>query len=480
MVNKKFILNVIGILLVLLSLFMLAPLVVSIIYEERVFVYFLLSIAITLLAGGLLWYYTKDGSQEIDQREGFIIVSIIWIVYGLFGALPFYLSGYIPNPVDAVFETISGFTTTGATILRDVEILPHGLLFWRSMTHLIGGIGILVLFIIVLPMFGAGNMMLYRAETSSASTGKLHPRIKETAKRLLWVYLGFVVVLTVILLFAGMDLFDALCHSFGTMASGGFSTKNASMAAFSPFAQYAIALFMLFAGINFTLHYYLLKGSFKKVFGDDELRLFLVVVGGATLIITFSLLLRFGMDVEPAFRTGLFQVISIITCTGFTTVDFMQWAPYMWFILFILMFVGGCAGSTSGSMKVVRYVLLIRNIGVQFKKIIHERGMFFVKLNKNNVPDELMHRTLAFFFIYLLTWCVSTFALLFTGLDFVSAAGIVAASMGGVGPGLGSTVAHCADITMVGKIVLSIDMLLGRLELFSMLILFSAAFWKSR
>lgn len=480
MLNKKYILNVIGILLVLESLFMLAPLAVSIIYQERVFVYLLMSMAITLFSGGIIWYYTKDASQEIGQREGYIIVTLIWIVYGIFGALPFFLSGYYPNFIDALFEAISGFTTTGATVLRDVEVVPHGLLFWRSMTHLIGGIGILVLFILILPMFGAGSMMLYKAETSSASTGKLHPRIKETAKRLLVIYLGFVALETTLLVLGRMNLFDALCHSFGTMASGGFSTKNASMAAYTPFAQYVVAFFMLCAGINFNLHYFLLKGSFKKVFKDDELRLYFIFIAIATIVISVSLFFKFSLNTEESFRTGIFQVISVITCTGFTTVDFMQWSQYMWFILLILMFIGGCAGSTSGSMKVVRHLLLLKNIGVQFKKILHERGMFYVKLNGTNVPEDLMYRTLAFFFIYLLTWCVSTFILLFTGLDFIASAGIVASCMGGVGPGLGSTMAHCADVTMLGKIVLSLDMLLGRLELFSMLILFSAAFWKSR
>jgi trk system potassium uptake protein TrkH len=480
MLNKKYILNVIGILLVLESLFLIAPVIVSIIYEEQVFVYLVITMAITLLCGGVIWYYTKDASQEIGHREGFIIVSVIWVVYGFFGALPFYLSGYIPRFEDAFFETISGFTTTGATILRDIEVLPHGLLFWRSMTHLIGGIGILVLFIVVLPMFGAGCMMLYKAETSSASTGKLHPRIKETAKRLLWIYMGFVALATIMLVIAKMSVFDALCHAFGAMGSGGFSTKNASMAAFSPFAQYVVAFFMLCAGINFNLHYFVLKGAFRKVFYDDELRLYFIFIGVAAIIIGLSLFLKFGLSAENAFRTSIFQVISIITCTGFTTVDYMQWSQYMWFILFILMFIGGCAGSTSGSMKVVRYVLLIRNIGIQFKKILHERGMFYVKLNNNNVPEDLMYRTLAFFFIYLLTWCISTFLLMFTGLDFIASAGIVASCMGGVGPGLGSTMAHCADVHVIGKIILSFDMLLGRLELFSIFILFTAAFWKER
>jgi trk system potassium uptake protein TrkH len=277
-----------------------------------------------------------------------------------------------------------------------------------------------------------------------------------------------------------MPVFDALCHSFGTMASGGFSTKNASMAAFSPFNQYVVMFFMFVAATNFNLHYFALKGMFRKIFHDNEWRLYLTIIGVAGLIISVTLFYRFNLGIEQSIRTGFFQVVSVISCTGFTTVDFMQWRPHMWFILFILMFIGGCAGSTSGSMKVVRYHLLFRNISVQFQKILHERGMIHVKLNDSIVPEELMYRTLAFFFIYLLTWGISTFLLLITGLDFVSAAGIVASSMGGVGPGLGSTMTHCADITYFGKIILSFDMLLGRLELFSMLILVTPFFWRSR
>jgi trk system potassium uptake protein TrkH len=480
MFNKRYLLNIIGTLLMLESLFMLVPAIVAIIYKENVFLPLVLSAGITLLVGSLLWSYTRGEDQELGQREGYMIVALIWPIYGIFGALPYIFSGYIPNFIDAVFETISGFTTTGATILRDVEIIPNGLLFWRSMTHFIGGIGILVLFIVVLPLFGTGCMALYRAETSSASVGKLHPRFKETAKRLLWIYISFVALETILLIISGMSVFDSVCHSFGTMASGGFSTKNASMAAFSPFSQYIVMFFMLFAGINFNLHYFLLKGMFKKVFFDDELRLFLTIILIAAIIIGGSLIFKFNMGFEPAVRAAFFQVVSTISCTGFTTVNFMQWLPHMWFILLILMFIGGCAGSTSGSMKVVRYHLLIQNISVQFKKILHERGMIHVKLNDNIVPEELMYRTLAFFFIYLMTWCISTFLLLFTGLDFIASAGIVASCMGGVGPGLGSTMAHCSDVSIFGKIVLSLDMLLGRLELFSMLIIFTPVFWKTR
>jgi trk system potassium uptake protein len=462
------------------SLFMIVPALVSIVYKEAAFVPLILSAAITLIAGTIVWSYSRGGTEELGQREGYLIVSVIWVIYGIFGSLPYFLSGYIPNFIDAVFESISGFTITGASIVKNVEALPHGLLFWRSMTHFIGGIGILVLFIVVLPLFGTGCMALYRAETSSASVAKLHPRFKETAKRLLGIYVSFFAVESILLVISGMNIFDAVCHSFGSVSCGGFSTKNNSIAAFSPYSQYIIMFFMLAAGINFNLHYFLLKGFFKKVFVDNELRLFIIFILIAGSILSISLFYRFNYNAETSFRTGFFHVISMITCTGYTTVDFMKWFPYMWFVLFILMFIGGCAGSTTGSMKVVRYHILFRNISVQFKKILHDRGMIYVRLNDNVVSEEMIHRTTAFFFIYLMTFCISTFIMLFTGLDFVSAAGAVASCMGGVGPGLGTTMSTYADVTYFGKIVLSLDMLLGRLELFSMLLIFTPVFWKSR
>jgi trk system potassium uptake protein TrkH len=480
MFNKRYLLNIIGTLLMLESLFMIVPALVSLFYREAVFVPIILSAAITLITGSVLWSYNRNPSEDLGHREGYLIVSLIWIIYGVFGALPYVFSGYIPNFIDAVFETISGFTTTGATVLKNVEIVPHGLLFWRSMTNFIGGIGILVLFIVILPLLGTGCMALYKAETSSASIGKLQPRFKESAKRLIWIYVSFVGAETILLIISGMSVFDAVCYSFGTMSSGGFATKNASMAAFSPFSQYIVLFFMLCAGVNFNLHYFVLKGMFKKVFSDDEFRFFLLIILVAGIFISASLFFCFNLGIEPSLRAGFFQVVSFISTTGYITVNYMQWMPHMWFILFILMFIGGSAGSTAGSMKVVRYNLLYKNINVQFKKILHDRGMIHVKLNKSIVPEELMYRTLAFFFIFLVTWGISTFLLLITGLDIVSAAGIVASCMGDVGRGLGSTMLTCADVTHFGKIVLSLDMLLGRLELFSMLLIFTPYFWKSR
>ncbi|NJO68121.1 MAG: TrkH family potassium uptake protein [Bacteroidetes bacterium] len=418
----------------------------------------------------------------MGKREGYLIASLIWVVYSIFGALPFMISGKIPSFTDAFFETMSGFTTTGASILKEVESLPHGILLWRSMTHLVGGIGILLVSIVVLPVFGTGSMYLYGAEASSVSTGKLHPKIKDTASRLLWIYLSFTALLTVLLWLGGMNLFDSICHSFGTIASGGFSTKNSSLINYSPYIQYTISVFMIIAAINFNLHYFLLKGAFKKVFQNEELKLFMGILTGAVLVIGLSLFIIHDYDAERAFRDAFFNVSTIISTTGYANTDYMLWQPFIWFVLFLLMFIGGCAGSTAGGIKVVRYLLLFRNIPVQFRKLLHERGVIAARLNGEIVNEELIFRTLAFFIIYLFIWVVSTFLLMFTGLPLLESMGGAAASMSCVGPGLGSVgpVGNFSALTDFAKWVLSFDMLAGRLEIFSFLILFTPFFWKNK
>lgn len=482
MLNKRYIFHVIGLLLVMESLIMLLPAIVSAIYGEVDFYFILISAIITFISGSLLWVFNQKPDKEIGRREGYLIATLIWIIFSIFGALPYYFTKGIPHFTDAFFETISGFTTTGASILTDIECLSNGLLFWRSTTHLVGGMGILVISIVVLPVFGSGSMYLYGAETSSASTGKLHPKIKDTASRLLWIYLTFVGVLTILFLFGGMNLFDSLCHSFGTIASGGFSTKNSSMINYSPYIQYVTAVFMIVAAVNFNLHYYLIKGAFRKVFQNEELRLFLAILAGVVLFIAFSLYFNMNYDAEKAFRFAFFNVSTIISTTGFANADFMQWPVSLWFILFLLLFISGCAGSTSGGVKVVRYLLLFRNIPVQFQKLLHSRGLVVARLNNEIIDEQLIFRTLAFFIIYLMIWIMSTFLLIVTGLPMLDSMGGAASCMAGCGPGLGSLgpVGNYAQITDFAKWILSFDMLAGRLELFSFLILFMPFFWENK
>lgn len=476
--NIRFILYVLGVLLTIEGILLLIPFMVALLYGEEVWLSLLLSAGIALAVGGLFVWIFKGASREIGKREGFIVVAAVWIVYAFFGSLPFVFSGHVPSMTDAFFEAMSGFTTTGGTILADIEALPHGLLFWRALTHFIGGIGILVLGIAILPIFGMGSMTIYHAETSNAvSAEKLSPRIKDTAKHIFRIYLVLNVA-CILLYLPEMKFFDAVCHAFSTTASGGFSTKNASMGEFSAYAQYVSIFFMLLAGTNYILLFHFWKRDFKKVTRNDEFRSYLIIILSAALFIFIWLQLT-GYGTEKAARESLFHVVSILTTTGYAVSDYTLWAPPLWFILFLLIFVGGCAGSTSGGMKVVRFILFLRTIPVQIKRNIHQNAIIRVRFNKQNVPDDKMFRTLSFFMIFLCVFSAGTFVLMICGLDFSSSVGAAIACLGNTGPGLGSVgpAETFAAVPAVGKWVCSFLMLLGRLELFSILILFSPAFW---
>lgn len=479
MLNKKLILNLIGLLLIVEGILMLIPAIVSLIYHENDLIPFLQSSAITIFIGFILWILTRDAKRAVGKREGFIIVTIVWVIYSVFGSLPYILSGSIPSFTNAFFETISGFTTTGASIINDIEVLPHGILFWRSMTHLIGGMGILVLTVAVLPFLGVGGMQLFNAEASTVTPDKLHPKMRETARRLWGIYLLLILIETIMLKFGGMNLFDALCHSFGTLASGGFSTKNASIAAFSPYIQYVVIFFMILAGTNFNLHYYLIKGKFRKIFKNQEYKFYILIILISTIIIAFFLVKNDG-SIEKSFRDALFQVTSIVTCTGFVTADYTGWAKFLWFFIFILMFVGGSVGSTSGGIKVLRHFLLFKNTITEFKKMLHPSAVIPVRYNGNVISNDIIFKVQAFFLSYIVIFITSSLLLTFFGMDFVSSMGAVVTTMGGIGPGLGTVgpVNNFALVPSAGKWILSFMMLIGRLEIFSVIILFSPAFWK--
>ncbi|MCD4747616.1 MAG: TrkH family potassium uptake protein, partial [Bacteroidales bacterium] len=401
-------------------------------------------------------------------------------ITSLFGALPFLLSGSITNYTDAFFETISGFTTTGATILTDIEVLPKGILFWRSLTHWIGGMGIIVLSIAILPILGIGGMQLFVAEVPGIVPDKLHPRITHTAKRLWMIYVFFTVIETVLLKLGGMNLFDALCHAFATMATGGFSTQNDSITGYSPLIQYIIIIFMIIAGTNFTLHYFALHANIKKIWKNEEFRFYIYFIFGMCIFIMFFIFFLSDIRFEEAFRNSLFQVVSIITTTGFITSDYLIWPGYLWFLIFILMFIGGSAGSTGGGIKVVRQLLLFKNSGLELKRLIHPQAIIPVRYNGKAVPQNIIFKVMAFFLFYMIIFALGTLVMALLGLDLKSAIGSSAATLGNIGPGIGSVgpVGNYADIPAFGKWFLSFLMLLGRLELFTVLILFSPAFWK--
>lgn len=434
------------------------------------------------IIGLLLWIANKRLEQNsIGKREGYIIVSFSWIIISLFGAIPFLISGVAQNYTDAFFETMSGFTTTGASIFTDIESIPKGILFWRSLTHWIGGMGIIVLSLAILPILGIGGMQLFVAEVPGITPDKLHPRIKQTAKRLWGIYVLLTLVLTILLMFGGMNLFDALCHAFGTLATGGFSTKNDSIAGFSPYIQYVIIIFMFLAGTNFTLHHFGLKGHLKKVWDNEEFRNYLYLLVASSVIIALALFFIQGDSAEKSFRDALFQVVSIVTTTGYITTDYLLWPFFAWFLIFLLMFTGSCAGSTGSGIKIVRILLLYKNSLLELKRLIHPQAIIPVRLNRKAIPQSIIFNVLAFFLIYIIIFAFGSLAMSMMGLEFESAVGSVAACISNIGPGLGlvGPVLNFSLVPNPGKWLLSLLMLLGRLELFTVLILFSPAFWRS-
>jgi trk system potassium uptake protein TrkH len=460
---------------------MLFALPFSIYYGEdwRPIVY---AAGITVFAGLPAWLIlNKDTERELKRRDGYIVVSLGWIIMSFFGSLPFLLSGTIPDITNAFFETMSGYTTTGASVLTDIEAAPKGILLWRSLTQWIGGMGIIVLAVAILPILGIGGMQLFVAEAPGISPDKLKPRIKDTAKRLWIIYVGLTGLEAILLMFGGMTFFDAINHSLTTMATGGFSTKNSSIAYYdSAYIQYIITLFMVFAGTSFTLTYFMLKRQFQKVFSNEEFVTYLAFLILATVLITGFVHTSSDQSFELSFRETLFQVVSIVTTTGFVSEDYTSWTPLITMVFFALLFIGGSAGSTAGGIKVVRHIILFKNSFLEMKRQLHPSAVLPVRLNKSAITQDITFNVLAFIIIYFLIFALGSIVMAWVGLDFDSALGSVATSLGNVGPGIGSVgpVDNFAHVPAVGKWVLALMMLLGRLELFTVLILFTPYFWK--
>jgi trk system potassium uptake protein TrkH len=401
----------------------------------------------------------------------------------LFGSLPYILGHSIQDFTDAFFETMSGFTTTGATILPDIEIMPHAILFWRSMTHWIGGMGIIVLTVAILPLLGVGGMQLFVAEAPGVTPDKLHPRITGTAKRLWFIYFALTMLEAGALKIAGMSFFDAINHAMATMATGGFSTRNASIAAFhSPAIHYIIMLFMFLAGVNFTLLYFGFKGKFRNWFQNEEFKVYAYNTLIFGLVVALVLITISGVAPELAIRNGLFQVISIMTTTGFITDNYLLWPNFLIFIVFVLFFSGGSTGSTAGGIKIMRHIVLIKNSFLELKRQLHPNAILPVRFNNKAVPQDITNTIAAFVLIWLIVFFIGSFVMSMFGLDFLSAVGSVTATLGNIGPGLGTVgpVDNFAHIPPGGKLFLSLLMLLGRLELFTVLILFMPYFWRGR
>ncbi|MGL5786431.1 MAG: TrkH family potassium uptake protein [Bacteroidales bacterium] len=481
--NWKFVGYIIGILLIIESTFLLISTIVSLIYGEHDVPAFISSLILTLACGGLLIWSCHNHDRDLHRREGFFIVSFSWIALSFFGMLPFILSKSIPSVTDAFFETMSGFTTTGASILNDIDSLPHGILFWRSIIQWLGGMGVIVFTLALLPRLGvAGGVQLFNSEAPGLTHDKLSPRIDQTAKRLWGMYLVITIACAALLCAGPMNLFDSICHAFTTMATGGFSTKQASIAYWdSAYVEYIITMFMFIAGTNFTLVYFFLKGNFRKAVKDEEFRFYASVVIVTTIIIVVGLMATGIMkEFEPTFRMALFQVVSLLTTTGFATADFIPWGTFFWVLMLIIMLPGGSAGSTSGGMKLVRVLVLTKNTFNEFKRQVHPNAVLPVRINKEVVPYELVTKVLAFMFIYLMIILVSSLILAGLGTGFEESIGSVITCISNVGPGLGETgpSGNFSSLHPFAKWFLSFIMLVGRLELFTVLTILTPSFWK--
>lgn len=475
---------------------MLVSAIVSWAYNDGVTLEILLAGISTLLIGVALMFFTREHKKELNKRDGYIVVAIGWVVMSLSGTLPYVFTNTIPSFTNAFFETMSGYTTTGASILNDIESIPKGILFWRSLTHWIGGMGIIVLAIAILPLLGIGGMQLFAAEAPGPSTDKLHPRITDTAKRLWLIYFGYTAAETILLKVAGMSFFDAINHALCTLSTGGFSTKNASVAHWNgePIIQYIIILFMFLAGTNFVLSYFAFKGKIQKVIHDEEFKLYFKFIAVFTIIAALIIFFRADLSQssinhpmvwgkgESAFRHSLFQVIAIITTTGFVTADYTLWTPFLVVFFFGLMFLGGSAGSTSGSVKVVRHLIMIKNGFLEFKRTLHPNAVLPVRYNTRSIPKEIVFNILAFFILYMLSFIIGSLVFSMFDINFESSVGLAASSLGNVGPAFGDfgPVNNYSALPSLAKWWCSFLMLIGRLELFTVLILLTPFFWRNR
>jgi len=424
----------------------------------------------------------RNESPEMTKRDGYLIVTFGWVLMAFSGSLPYLFSGTIPDVASAVFETISGYSTTGASVISNIEGTNKDILLWRSLTQWIGGMGIIVLTVAILPILGIGGMQLFVAEAPGISPDKLQPRIKDTARRLWVIYVLLTVAETILLMFGGFDFYDAINHAFTTMATGGFSTYNSSAMYFSPYIQYVLIVFMFLAGTNFTLTYFGLHGKLRKVWENEEFRLYSIITALVTISLT-AVVYSTGWanhDFEKVFRDVLFQTVSIITTTGYVSADYTLWPPLAVMIIFILMFVGASAGSTAGGVKIVRHIILIKNALLGFKRQLHPKAIIPVRLNGHSVSESVVFNVLAFIMIYLMTYAFGVIVLTALGVDFTTSLGAVATSLGNIGPGLGTVgpVDNFAHLSASVKWVLSFFMLVGRLELFTVLMLFTPFFWR--
>ncbi len=482
MINLRPIARVISVLFGLIGLMIWTALPFSWFYAEDGWPIFLAGLT-SVGVGGLFSLIKNPKGVPIRKREGYLIVALSWVAMVAAGMLPYLYSGMIPSVADALFETVSGMTTTGASVLTDIEspANPKSLLYWRSLTQWIGGMGIIVLTVAIFPLLGIGGIELFAAEAPGPTSDKLHPRISETAKRLWLLYVGLTATLAVLLVIFGLTPYEAINHALTTMATGGFSTRNASAAAFAPHVQYLLIVFMFLAGVNYTMLYLSWKRRWADVWRSDELKAYLGLVLGLTVVCTLGVYFsENGGGLEESFRDSLFQIVSLITTTGFVSADYTAWSTSLTFVFFILLFVGACAGSTSGGIKLIRHLVFVKNSYLEFKRIVHPSAIVPLRLNGEVVRGRIITHVFNFLLLYLLIFVVGCVILAMMGLDFETALGAMATSLGNVGPGIGKVgpVDNFAWLSSEIKVFLSFVMIIGRLEIYTVLVLFTPFFWR--
>ena len=477
--NRKMVLHILSRILIVEAILMLPSVIVGLIYWERATTAFFAPIVI-LAVLGLALGIKKPKNREIYARDGFFVVACAWVLMSLFGALPFYLSGYFKSYIDALFEVISGFTTTGSSVLSDVEALPKCILFWRSFTNWVGGMGVLVFVMAIIPLSDDRSLHIMRAESPGPIVGKLVPKMKDTAKILYGIYIALTAICALLLLFGGMNLFDALCHSFSTAGTGGFSVRNAGIGHYnSAYIEMVIAVFMILFGINFNLFYLILLGHIKDALKSEELRWYLSIVGLSTLVITLNIMSSFK---GQSFRYAFFQVASLITTTGFATTDFNYFPELSKSILVLLMFTGACAGSTGGGFKISRLIIILKSFKKEIKKLFHPNSVTVIKLENKPIDSSLSHSTVNYFMMYILIMMASCIAISVDNFDFTTNVTAVISCFNNIGPGLNvvGPMGNFGGFSIFSKLVLSLDMLFGRLEILPMLVLFSARSWAKK
>ena len=482
MIHFKIISRIIGLLLLIEAFFMTGAFTLSLYNEEHITTAYLYTLAATIGAGSLFLYFGRGKERNISRKDGYIVVSLCWIIFSIFGSMLYIFSGYIPSVTNAFFETMSGFSTTGATILDNIEALPDSLLFWRAMTHWIGGLGIVFFTVAILPIFGMGDIHLFAAEATGPIHGKLHPRISVTARWILTIYISLTIINAICLKLAGMNILDSVCHAMSTMATGGFSNKQASIEAYnSPAIEYITTLFMFLGGTNFSLLYLtIFKGKFGELFRDSEFKCYANIILIATIGIMAGLLLTNSLNIEKAFRDSLFQTVATVTTTGFCTTDYMTWHPLLWLTISMLMYVGACSGSTTGAMKCVRVSILGRVMMNEFKRIVHPNAIIPVRMSHKIISAPVQSAILAFTVLYIGVVMVGVFVNMAFGLDFMEAYGLSVSCTGNIGPALGNygPAFSMNALPDTLKWFASFQMLVGRLEFFAVLLLLTPMFWK--